>query len=67
MPDEDLRRRYDRGLRNLFDLYRPLLDEWMLLDNSESAIVPVAKETQGNLLVFNPTMFAHITGGREVR
>jgi predicted ABC-type ATPase len=67
VPEEDLRRRYDRGLRNLFELYRPLLDEWTLLDNSESRIVPVAKEVAGSVLIFNPTLFACITGGMEVR
>lgn len=67
VPEGDLRRRYDRGLRNLFDLYRPLLDEWTLLDNSESPIVPVAKEVRGNLLVFDPVLFRTISGGKEVR
>ena len=34
VPEEDVRRRFDRGLRNLFALYMPLADTWRLFDNS---------------------------------
>ncbi len=66
VPVDDLRRRYDRGLRNLFELYRPLLDEWTLLDNSGLSMIPVAKEQSGNVIVFNPSLFARITGGMDI-
>lgn len=35
IPEEVIRRRYQRGRRNLVDLYLPLCDEWFILDNSE--------------------------------
>lgn len=35
IPEEVIRRRYERGRRNLIQLYLPLCDEWMILDNSE--------------------------------
>ena len=31
-----IRRRYDAGLRNFFRLYRPVVDAWMLFDNSSA-------------------------------
>jgi len=34
IPADVVRRRYERGLRNLFDLYLPIADGWRLLDNS---------------------------------
>src|SRR5205085_996082 len=34
VPEETVRRRYVRGLRNLFDLYIPLSDMWQVYDNS---------------------------------
>ena len=34
VPEETIRRRYVRGLRNLFDLYLPLADSWALYDGS---------------------------------
>lgn len=34
IPEDIVRRRHARGLRNFFELYRPLADEWMFFDNS---------------------------------
>ena len=34
VPEEVIRRRYARSLRNLFDLYQPLADDWSIYDNS---------------------------------
>jgi predicted ABC-type ATPase len=34
VPEETIRRRYNRGLRNFFSLYRPLATSWQMLDNS---------------------------------
>lgn len=36
VPDEVIRRRYARGLTNLFNLYQPLADTWAAYDNSGS-------------------------------
>lgn len=38
VPEEVIRRRYQRGLKNLFTLYLPLADEWAVYDSSK---VPV--------------------------
>jgi predicted ABC-type ATPase len=34
VPEGTVRRRYQRGLRNLFNLYVPLVDSWQVFDNS---------------------------------
>src|SRR5262249_30561029 len=34
VPAEDVRRRYERGPRNFFHIYRSLCDSWTLFDNS---------------------------------
>ena len=34
VPEGTVRRRYERGLRNLFHLYLPLTDSWQVFDNS---------------------------------
>lgn len=34
VPEEVIRRRFDAGLRNFEQLYKPLVDEWVLYDNS---------------------------------
>jgi predicted ABC-type ATPase len=36
VDDDTVRRRYDRGLRNFFQLYRPIASTWSLYDNSQT-------------------------------
>src|SRR2546421_789027 len=35
IPSEELRRRYRRGIINLFELYMPVVDAWAIYDNSD--------------------------------
>src|SRR5258708_39670836 len=35
IPPQEIRRRYRRGIENLFELYIPLADAWAVYDNSE--------------------------------
>ena len=39
VPDEDVRRRFDRGREHFETLYKPLVDAWMLYDNAGEAPV----------------------------
>ncbi len=34
VPEDVIRRRFDAGLRNFNQIYKPLVDEWVLYDNS---------------------------------
>ena len=34
IPEDVIRRRYDNGLKNFFNLYQSIVDHWMLIDNS---------------------------------
>jgi predicted ABC-type ATPase len=43
VPAADIERRYRRGLKNLFTLYFPLADRWILCDNSVKKLVVVAR------------------------
>jgi predicted ABC-type ATPase len=36
VPEEIIRKRYVRGIVNLFDIYMPIVDKWTILDNSET-------------------------------
>jgi predicted ABC-type ATPase len=42
VPEETIRRRYPRGLANLFELYIPLAASWEMLDGSSSELRPIA-------------------------
>lgn len=34
VPEKIVRRRYNKGIRNFFRLYKPLADTWFFYDNS---------------------------------
>lgn len=34
VPEDTIRRRYNKGMNNFFDLYMPLADTWFFYDNS---------------------------------
>lgn len=36
VPEDVIRRRFGQGLRNLESIYKPLVDAWILYDNSGS-------------------------------
>ncbi len=60
IPEEIIRRRFHKGIQHLFRLYRPLLDLWMLFDNSGAEPRLIAREEVGELHVFNESSFAKI-------
>lgn len=51
VPEADIRRRFDSGLRNLFHLYRPLADRWWLYDASRLPPSIIASEEDGTLTI----------------
>ena len=60
IPEHVVRRRFHKGLRNLFTLYRPMLDSWMLFDNSNMVPRLIAREELGERQVFDPKVFERI-------
>ena len=44
IPKDIITRRYLRGIENLFKIYIPLCDEWMVFDNSETDAQMMARE-----------------------
>ena len=45
IPAADIERRFHRSLHNLFELYKPLADNWTVLDNAKGLLAPVAHGT----------------------
>lgn len=43
IPEDVIRRRYERGRRNLINLYLPICDGWMIFNNSASQIGLIAE------------------------
>jgi len=62
VPKEIVRRRFNRGLTNLFQLYRPLLDFWAIYDNSTDTPALIAFEEFGKTEIADPELFRTVTG-----
>lgn len=65
VPAEDVRRRFKRGLNNFFNLYEPLVDSWMLFDNSEARPLLLAKRKNGHTEIINNSLFQLIRKGAK--
>lgn len=60
VPAEDVRRRFIRGLRNFFKMYELILDSWVLIDNSKSKPILIAKRRNGYREVMDQKLFDSI-------
>jgi predicted ABC-type ATPase len=53
-----VRRRYRAGILNLFDLYMPICDYWMITDNSLSPMEVIAKGfRKGEIEIYNAVVY----------
>ena len=64
IPDEIVVRRYWNGIKNLIDLFIPIVDKWVIFDNSDyTAGHPVRiaeKLPDGNVIIENSTLWLKI-------
>jgi len=60
IPEKVVHRRFHKGLRNLFKLYRPLLDSLTIFENSGTVPRVIAIE-EGELRVINQHLFAELS------
>lgn len=43
IPEEVIRRRYKKGIQNLFQLFMPICNYWIIIDNSQKPYILVAE------------------------
>ena len=60
-PDDVIRRRYERGRPNFFELYRPLADEWSVWNNSGRDSMEIARGTLGTEQILQPDVWESIS------
>ncbi len=63
IPEDVIRRRYTRGVKNLFKLYMPLCDNWVIYDNSKGNSQVVAGcELEQKPIIYQPKIWNQIRG-----
>ena len=60
IPEEVIRRRYVMGVKYFFEIYVPIVDRWVLADNSKSPFAVVAEGTQNNIQIKDEEKYACI-------
>ncbi len=60
VPANVARRRFSRSLRNMFNLYLPLLDHWIIFDNSTDKPRVLAVEKAGKRRIMDDELFRTI-------
>jgi len=62
IPTETIIRRYKNGIKNLFEIYMPIVDELMIFDNSnDEPIIIAEKEKNGSFLIIENDKFAQLS------
>jgi predicted ABC-type ATPase len=62
VPEPDIRRRFDRGVRNLLTEYLSLVDTWYLYDNSGSHPQLIARADGEKIVEIDAPLFLKIKG-----
>lgn len=59
VTESTIRRRYEAGIHNLFELYLPICDFWMIADNSLSPLEVIAKgfKKNNNWTIYNSVVY----------
>ncbi|GAA4469261.1 zeta toxin family protein [Nemorincola caseinilytica] len=59
IPGNVVRRRYYKGAHNLFHLFMPICDTWIVADNSYGILEPIArKESEFENIIENPDLWS---------
>ena len=66
VPEETIRRRYNKGIENFFRLYRPLSVTWRIYDNSEPSWPRIVADGRGdaNETIYDPKTWSLIRGDK---
>jgi len=65
IPEAVVRRRFDRGLSNFFQFYQPIVDRWIIFDNSGDVPEVTAFEESGKLEIVDSDRFTLLLRYKE--
>jgi predicted ABC-type ATPase len=66
IPDEVVERRYYRGISNLLNLYAPIVDKWIVIDNTYAEPNIIAKGVLGDNTILNSELWKLFLEQRNV-
>ena len=52
IPENVIRRRYENGLKNFFNIYSSIVDEWMFIENSGEPYQLIAQKTKSEVIIY---------------
>ena len=61
IPEPDVRRRFVRGLENLFYVYGPIFDTWSIFDNATGSPEQIFRSEQGVVTIHNKLKYEIIS------
>ena len=65
IPEAVVRRRFNKGISNFFHFYRPLVDRWIIFNNSGDVPEVIAFEETGKLEIVDPDLFGLFSEYKE--
>ena len=61
IPKEVIVRRYNGGLKNFFDIYFDIVDDWIFANTSEDQSQIIASNLNGQLQIYHPSLWTRIS------
>jgi len=65
IPEAVVRRRFNKGISNFFHFYRPVVDRWIIFNNSGDVPEVIAFEESGKLEIVDPALFGLVSKYKE--
>jgi len=60
IPKEVIERRYENGLQNLFKIYIPIVDQWLIVNNSSENFEFIAEGAKDEILIKNEKLWSEL-------
>lgn len=60
IPEKVIRRRYENGLKNFFNIFIQIVDDWMLIDNSGEPYELIAEKKESEPIIYNPKIWGEL-------
>ncbi len=57
VPEDDVRRRFSRSIKNFLNHYRLLADSWILFDNTNNSPLIIASQKQGEIRIIEESTY----------